>query len=253
MQYSTINIELTDSIAQVTLNRPDSRNAMNGKMINEITHIFSELHKDSNVRAILLSGSGKSFCAGVDLIDMRQSGQMDWNENVQAGTDLENMYIAVDHCSKPVIGKVHGHAFGGGFGLCTVCDIVVAEKNTLFSLSEVLIGIVPAVIGPFTVNKIGQSHFRALGVSGEQFDGDYAEKIGLVHYSVDEKDLDSLVHSTIDQVMKASPQAISRFKEYCRNMENTNSAELIAELRASAEGQEGLSAFLEKRPPSWTK
>ncbi len=253
MQYTTINLENINSIAHVTLNRPDSRNAMNVVMIKEITHIFSELHKDNSVRGVLLSGNGQSFCAGVDLEDMRRTGQMDWNKNVQSGTDIENMYIAVDHCSKPVIGKVHGHAFGGGFGLCTVCDITIADRNTLFSLSEVLIGIIPAVIGPFTVNKIGQSHFRALGVSGERFDGDHAEKIGLIHYSVKSDELDTLTQSIIDQVMKASPQAISRFKEYCRKMDTTNSAELIAELRASDEGQEGLTAFLEKRPPSWAK
>jgi len=163
------------------------------------------------------------------------------------------MYTAVDNCSKPVIGKVHGHAYGGGFGLCTVCDIVVAAENTSFCLSEVLIGIVPAVIGPFTVNKIGNSYFRALGISGERFDGSYAKDIGLVHFAVKENELDEMTEAVIKQVKKASPQAISRFKEYCRNMDSTNSAELIAELRASDEGQEGLSAFLEKRPPSWAK
>ena len=251
MHYTTINVKNIDSIAHVTLNRPDVRNAMNVTMIKEITQLFSDLNNDPSVRGILLSGNGKSFCAGVDLEDMRKIGQMDWDQNVQAGADLENMYTAVDHCSKPVIGKIHGHAFGGGFGLCTVCDIVLAEKNTAFCLSEVLIGIVPAVIGPFTMNKIGQSYFRALGISGEKFDGDFAEKIGLTQYSVSEKELGPLTQSILHQIMKASPQAIAKFKEYCRNMDTTNSAKLIAELRASEEGQEGLSAYLEKRAPSW--
>ncbi len=253
MNYETINIDIKNQIAAVVLDRPDVRNAMNTEMIQEITCVFSELHKNTDVRIILLSGNGHSFCAGVDLEDMRKMGQMDWDKNVAAGNKLEEMYIAVDHCSKPVIGKVHGHAYGGGFGLCTVCDIVVAAENTSFCLSEVLIGIVPAVIGPFTVNKIGNSYFRALGISGERFDGSYAKDIGLVHFAVKENELDDMTEAVIKQVKKASPQAISRFKEYCRNMDSTNSAELIAELRASDEGQEGLSAFLEKRPPSWAK
>ncbi|HBN45513.1 MAG TPA: enoyl-CoA hydratase-related protein [Candidatus Marinimicrobia bacterium] len=253
MKYSTITINIHEQVASVELNRPDVRNAMNAVMIQEITDVFSDLHKNPNVRIVVLSGKGNSFCAGVDLENMRDLGKMDWHENVAAGTRLEEMYKTVDHCSKPIIGKVHGHAYGGGFGLCTVCDIIVAAEDTSFCLSEVLIGIIPAVIGPFSINKIGNSYFRALGISGEQFDGNYAEKIGLIHYAVHQNEMEEVTSNIIKQVRKASPQAISRFKEYCRNMDSTNSAELIAELRASEEGQEGLIAFLEKRPPLWAK
>jgi len=253
MKYKTLRLNIQDKIAAVTLNRPIVRNAMNSIMIQEITDIFCELDRNPEIRIIVLSGNGQSFCAGVDLEEMRSIGQMDWDKNVAAGTKLEEMYTAVDHCSKPVIGKVHGHAYGGGFGLCTVCDIVITADDTSFCLSEVLIGINPSVIGPFTIKKIGYSHFRSLGISGESFDGDYAYKIGLVHFAVEESDLDEITKSVANQVLKAGPNAIARFKEYCQNMENTNSAELIADLRASEEGQEGLSAFLEKRLPSWAE
>jgi len=253
MSYQTLQISINNEIATVSMNRPEVHNAMNTTMIQEITNVFTDLNKDPDIRIIILNGNGPSFSAGVDIGNMKDMGQMDWNENVAAGTNLLNMFSAVDNCSKPIIGKVHGYAYGGGFGLCTVCDIVVAAENTSFSLSEILIGIIPAVIGPYTVNKIGNSHFRSLGISGEKFDGEYACQIGLVHYSVKESEMDELVESVIQQLFKASPQAILKFKDYCHNMEDTHSAELIADIRATEEAQEGLNAFLEKRPPRWVK
>ncbi len=251
MSYQTITVHYKNSIANLTLNRPEVRNAMSARMIHEITDTFLDLHNNPDIRVIVLSGNGTSFCAGVDLQLMKEYGQMSWEENVESGNELEKMYQAVDLCSKAVVGKIHGHAFGGGFGLCTVCDIVVADKNTTFCLSEVLIGIIPAVIGPYSVRKIGYSHFRALGISGKRFDGKYAGQIGLVHYVVQEDELDTTTDSVVNQLLKASPKAIAHFKEYSRNMDKINSAELLADLRASEEGQEGLSAFLEKRRPSW--
>lgn len=253
MKYSTLNVNFEDSVAYVSLNRPAVRNAMNTIMVSELTKVFSELEQKNQVRIIVLFGEGQSFCAGVDLEDMKKFGKMDFQNNVHYGQELEKMYQTIDQCSKAIIGKVHGHVFGGGIGLCSVCDIVIAEKHTVFCLSEVLIGIIPAVIGPFTMKKTGSSHFRALGISAETFNGDYAEKIGLVHFTVTKEDVEKTTDSLLQQVKKASPQAIKYFKAYCRDMEKFNSAELIATLRASEEGQEGLSAFLEKRPPSWLK
>ncbi len=251
MSYQTITVKYKNSIANVTLNRPNVRNAMNAQMIQEITEAFLDLHNNPDIRVIVLSGKGTSFCAGVDLQLMKEYGKMSRDENVDSGNKLEEMYHAIDSCSKAVVGKIHGHAFGGGFGLCTVCDIVVADEETSFSLSEVLIGIIPAIIGPYSVKKIGYSHFRALGISGERFDGDFAEQIGLIHYSVQNNKLNATTDSVVNQLLKASPKAISHFKDYCRNMDNINSAKLLADLRTSEEGQEGISAFLEKRRPSW--
>jgi len=251
MTYQTISVHYKDNIAIVTLNRPKSRNALNGRMIQEITNVFSTFQNGSDVRLVVLSGNGVSFCAGADLKLMKHLDNATKEENVEFGTKLEEMYHVIDSCPKPVIGKVHGHAYGGGFGLCTVCDIVISDENAMFSLSEVLIGIIPAIIGPYSVRKIGHSYFRALGISGERIDGKFAEQIGLVHYCVKNSELDETTDSIVKQLLKASPKAISHFKNYCNNFDIINSAELLADLRASDEGQEGLSAFLEKRPPAW--
>ncbi|MDP6533456.1 MAG: enoyl-CoA hydratase-related protein [Candidatus Marinimicrobia bacterium] len=249
--YTTIQFTQDDGLAHVELNRPDVRNALSTDMIREITDVFTAASSEDSIRIILLSGSGESFCAGADLQSMKDAGTQSFEENKADAELLEAMYTAVNNCDKPVVGKIHGHAFGGGFGLCTVCDIVVADAATIFSLSEVLLGIIPSVIGPFTVDKIGMSHFRALGISGERFDGAHAEKIGLVHFSVAEEDLNQTVDAVIKQLKKAGPKAMAGFKSYCRSMELEDAAALIAELRASEEGQEGISAFLEKRKPNW--
>jgi methylglutaconyl-CoA hydratase len=163
------------------------------------------------------------------------------------------MYKTINECSKPVLGVIHGYAIGGGFGLCTVCDIVIADEKTIFSLSEVLIGIIPAVIGPYTERKIGNSWWRALGISGERFDAPFAEKIGLVHYSVPKIEMDNMIKHVIQQLMKGGPISQSIFKEYIRNMDQLNSTDVIANVRSSPEGQEGLAAFLEKRKPNWNQ
>ncbi len=253
MSYQTIKLTVKSAIASVTLHRPEVRNAMNANMIQEITDVFNGLDQNQDVRVIVISGTGASFSTGMDLHSMKAYGQMSRDENIAASKNLQDMYTAVDQCSKAVIGKIHGHAFGGGFGLCTVCDIVIADTDTLFSLSEVLIGLIPAVIGPYVEKKIGHSHFRALGISGQRFDSQTAAQIGLIHYAVKGQELDEKTSAIINQLLQAGSQAIARFKNFCRDMNKANSAELLADQRASAEGQEGLTAFLEKRPPSWVK
>lgn len=251
MTYTTIKLNIESMIASVTLNRPDVRNAMNETMMQEIKDCFTLLSSNNDIRIIILKGNGLSFSAGADLQMMKMAADQTPEEN-KAGTRLlSDMYLAIDQCSKPVLGVVHGHAFGGGFGLCTVCDIVIAEEKTIFSLSEVLIGIIPAVIGPYTENKIGKSWFRALGISGERFDAPFAEKIGLIHFSVKENEMEMMTEHLTKQLLKGGPESQLKFKEYLRNMTNLDSADVIAEIRASEEGQEGLSAFLEKRKPNW--
>ncbi|MBT3617968.1 MAG: hypothetical protein HOC47_00665 [Candidatus Marinimicrobia bacterium] len=249
--FKTIQFRMDGNIARVTLNRPDVRNALNTNMIREIKDVFQQASSNDSIRVIILNGAGSSFCAGADLQSMKDSGQQSFEENKADAELLQSMYVSVNECQKPVLGKIHGHAFGGGFGLATVCDIVVAETSTVFSLSEVLLGIVPSVIGPFTVHKIGMSHFRALGISGERFDGAFAEKIGLVHFSVPGEKLDEMTEKVVTQLLKAGPNAMTSFKAYCQTMDSVDAAGLIAELRSSKEGQEGLSAFLEKRKPNW--
>ncbi|MBL7014477.1 MAG: enoyl-CoA hydratase/isomerase family protein [Candidatus Marinimicrobia bacterium] len=253
MNYKYIILEIEGGVATVFLNRPDVRNAMNLPMMKEIGDCFTFLSKQSDVRIILLRGKGDSFCAGADIQHMKHAGGQSTDQNRTDSQLLADLYYAVDHCPQPVVGVVHGHAFGGGFGLCNVCDITIAEEKTLFALSEVLIGIIPAIIGPYTVNKIGLSAYRALGISGERFDGHYAEKIGLVQYAVPKDQIEDIVDSTLAQLKKGSPKAQEMFKEYIRNMENLDAQDAIIAMRASEEGQEGLSAFIEKRKPSWQK
>ena len=251
MKFNTINVDVNNSVATVTLNRPHVRNAMNIPMMTEMTDCFNQLSKQSDIRIIILRGNGESFCAGADIQHMKDSGSKSEQYNKSDSHLLADMYYAVDHCPKPIIGIVHGHAFGGGFGLCNVCDITIADENTIFALSEVLIGIIPAVIGPYTVKKIGLSAFRALGISGERIDGKYAEKIGLVQYAVPFNDIEDLLESVISQLKKGSPNAQSKFKDYIKNMDSLDATDVISELRASEEGQEGLAAFIEKRKPNW--
>lgn len=251
MNFKYITLNVSDSVATVFLNRPDVRNAMHIPMLKEIISCFTYLANQSMVRVIVLRGKGDSFCAGADIQYMKDAGTKGASENKSDSQLLADMYYAVDHCPQPVVGLVHGHAFGGGFGLCNVCDITIAEENTIFALSEVLIGIIPAIIGPYTVNKIGLSAYRALGISGERFDGKYAETIGLVHFAVPNSQLETTLNRTITQLKKGSPNAQAKFKEYLRNMNSYDAKDVISSLRASEEGQEGLSAFLEKRSPAW--
>lgn len=253
MTYKTLELNYDNQLATIALNRPDVRNAMNETMMEEITSCFNHLSTHPEIRIILLKGNGPSFSAGADLQMMKNSKNQTQEENKSGTLLLSHMYKAINDCPKPVVGQVHGHAFGGGFGLCTVCDIVIAEENTLFSLSEVLIGLIPAVIGPYTEDKIGKSWFRALGISGERFVANFAEKIGLIHYSVSKDELKEMTQHVIHQLLKGGPVAQSEFKKYIKNMDQNQSPDLIASIRASQEGQEGLAAFLEKRKPKWIK
>ena len=252
MSYKTIKINIDrNSIATVSLNRPNVRNAMNETMMTELTSCFQDLSSNQAIRVVLLRGNGDSFSAGADLQMMKDSAEQTPKQN-KAGTKLlGNMVAAIDSCTKPVVGVIHGHAFGGGFGLCTVCDIVIAEEKTVFSLSEVLIGLIPAVIGPYVENKIGKSWFRALGISGDRFDAPFAGKIGLAHFVTNESNMEMMINRVVKQLLKGGPVAQSKFKDYIKNMAAADSHDLIAKIRASDEGQEGLSAFLEKRKPKY--
>ena len=211
MTYSTLDLKIDSYCATISLNRPDVRNAMNETMMQEITSAFHSVGQDTSIRIVVLKGEGASFCAGADVNMMKNSIEQTSEENKTGTMLLSTMYKTIDGCNKPVVGIVHGHAFGGGFGLCTVCDIVVAEEKTLFSLSEVLIGIVPAVIGPYTERKIGNSWFRALGISGERFDAPFAEKIGLIHYSVKENDMKMMTDQISSSVKKSSQTGMAEF------------------------------------------
>jgi methylglutaconyl-CoA hydratase len=243
-----LRVEQDGDLLRVTLARPDRHNAFDAELIEELTVAFSEVGDD--VRAMLLSGEGKSFCAGADVDWMRGSIELSYEENVADARRLRKMLETIDGCPAPVVARVHGHALGGGCGLVACSDIVVAAGDAVFAFSEVKLGIVPAVISPFALAKIGPSAARRYFVTGEPFDAATALRIGLVHEVAD--DLDAAVGRIVEHLRSAGPEAARHAKKLVlERPDGLGTERRIAQRRTSDEGQEGLRAFLEKRDPSW--
>jgi methylglutaconyl-CoA hydratase len=211
------------------------------------------------VRVVVLTGRGRNFCAGADVHFMRAAAEFTFDQNVSDGQAIFDLMNAVDSCPKPVIGRLNGAAIGGGAGLVSCCDIVIAVERATFAFSEVRLGIVPAVISPFVLAKIGVSQGRELFLTGERFSAQRAQQIGLVHHVVaDEAELDTKVGERVEQLLMAAPGAVAAAKNLIRTVAyqpkqamRDTTATFIAQRRASDEGREGMSAFLEKRPPNW--
>lgn len=259
MDFTTIQYKIDGHIAYITLNRPDVGNAFNASMIQEITDCFYTCSNEKMLRIIVLSGNGKFFSAGADLQYMRQSAELSYEENVQSATQLATMYETIYNCPVPILTKSHGAVLGGGVGLCAVSDIVIAEEKTLFGLTEVKLGIIPAVIGPYVLAKIGVSQFQKLSLTGERFSTVLAKEIGLIHNVCSEGTIETTIENTIRTLLDASPNAIKKMKEYIRKISpirpvelKNYTAEMIASIRNCDEGKEGIRAFLEKRKPSWS-
>ncbi len=246
--------------ASVRLTRPQVRNAFNAEVIAALTSAFEHLGSDPAVRSIVLSGEGAAFCGGADVNWLRASLALTHTENVAEASAMSDMFRTIDRCGKPVVARVHGAALGGGAGLAAVCDIVVAAEGTLFGFTEVKLGIIPAVISPFVIAKIGASNARALFLTGERFDARRAQAIGLVHEVVAPGDLDAAVERVLSELRSAGPQAVAAAKQLIFDVRaagyddsRTLTAEAIARQRTSPEGQEGLLAFLERRKASWLR
>ena len=258
VKYTTLRVERDGPVATVAFARPDVRNALNAEMIGELTRGFSALSEDGGVRAVVLRGDGPAFSGGADINYMRAGLDLGEADNEKDALRLSDMFAAVDRCAHPVIARVHGAALGGGSGIIAACDIVIAADDALFGFTEARLGIVPAVISPFVLRKIGQSHARALFLTGERFDAARALRIGLVHDVVPASDLDAAVARAIDGILSCGPQATRVAKTIVRTVSMMSAedarawtAQTIAKRRASDEGQEGLRAFLEKRKPDW--
>jgi methylglutaconyl-CoA hydratase len=256
----SIKLAVSDGIARVTLVRPEVRNAFNAEVIEQLHEAFSRITAADDVRAVVLAGGGKVFCGGADINWMRASLDLTYDANLGDAERMSDMFRAIDNCPKPVVGRVHGAALGGGAGLAAVCDIVVAANDAVFGFTEVKLGIIPAVISPFVLAKIGASHARALFVTGERFDAARAKAIGLVHEVVAPDELDAAVDRRIAELRSAGPGAIAAAKLVVRRvLDNSYDAsraittQAIAKQRVSPEGQEGLRAFLERRPPSFAE
>ena len=249
------------AVARVTLSRPDVHNAFDAALIADLRTTFATLAREEppHLRAVVLAGDGPSFCAGADLAWMRSAMALDTEGNEQDAMAMADMYETIDICPVPVIARVHGAALGGGMGLLAVSDLVIAESGTRFGFTETRLGILPSVISPFVVAKIGESHARALFPSGRRFDATRAARIGLVHEIVEgDEALDGAVESAIDDLLAAGPTAARAAKAIVREVRGLghgsakwHTARVIARQRTSEEAQEGFLAFTEKRRPSW--
>ena len=244
---SALRIERDGDVLRLTLARPETRNAFDAALIAELSEAFVDVGK---ARAVLLAGDGPSFCAGADAEWMRASVDLDYEANVADANALRGMLDAIDRCPAPVLARVQGHALGGGAGLVACTDIAIAEPRAVFAFSEVKLGIIPAVISPYALAKIGPSAARRYFVTGERFDAATALRIGLVHEVAD--DLDAAVDRLLGELQSAGPKAARHAKRLVLDRpDGPDTARRIAERRTSDEGQEGLKAFLERRRPSW--
>ncbi len=255
---STLDVRRDGPIERVTLNRPDVRNALNDELIAELTEWASSIRDARDVRVAVLGGAGKSFSAGADVTWMSRAIAYSKEENLRDAERLSDMYAAIDRLPVPVIGRIQGAALGGGAGLAAVCDVVVTEEQAVFGFTEVKLGIIPAVISPFVIAKIGRSAARELFLTGARFSAARAREIGLVHAVVALEKLDEAVDLYVQECLTAGPQAIRSAKALIAEVSTRTidearplTARAIAERRVSQEGQEGLRAFLDKRKPRW--
>jgi methylglutaconyl-CoA hydratase len=257
-EYKTILVEFHGKVVRVFLNRPEVHNAFNNELIDDLFDAFTKLNKEEDIRAIVLTGNGKSFCAGADLNWMKSVIENTFRENFEESLKLAKLMHLIFTHTKPVIARINGAAVGGGVGLMSVCDILIAAENAKFGLSEVKLGLVPAAISPFVMSRIGEANARELFITGERITADYARKIGLVNQVVPYDKLDEIVNSKLDLILQNGPEAVRVVKKMIYDVTQKKfpelleyTADIIANLRISKEGQEGMNAFLEKRLPSW--
>jgi len=254
----SVLIEHDGPVLRLTLNRPEVRNAFDEELIQALGAAALHASEDRSIRAIVLAGNGKAFCAGADIGWMAKAIAYSRQENLSDAEDLARLLERLDTLPVPVIGRIQGSALGGGVGLAAICDIAIAAEDAVFALSEVKLGILPAVVAPYVLRKIGISAARELFLTGARFDAARAREIGLVHEVVPASDLDVAVSRRVDELLTAAPQGIATAKALIREIAGLHPEDVIgittnaiASQRVSAEGQEGLRAFLEKRKPSW--
>jgi methylglutaconyl-CoA hydratase len=246
-------------VAEVWLNRPDVRNAFNDGVITELTAAFQQLGADAELRAIVLGGHGKAFCAGADLTWMRAMADYTWAQNHADAQTLAQMLWTIWSCPVPVIGRIQGDCYAGGVGLAAVCDVLVAAEGVHFCLSEAKLGLLPATIGPYVVRAMGEQAARRYFISAERFSAAQAQGMGFVHEVVPPGLLDARVAEVVAAVVANGPAAVKACKQLVKDVAakpidaalRDDTARRIADIRASAEGREGVQAFLAKRDPAW--
>jgi methylglutaconyl-CoA hydratase len=257
---STIAIERQGPVGLVTLNKPERHNAFDDVVIGELTEALRSMEAEDGVRVVVLSAAGKSFSAGADLDWMKRASGYSKDENLRDAMALGTLMRTLDHLRKPTVARVHGNAFGGGVGLIACCDVAVATQNAEFALTEVKLGLIPAVISPYVVAAIGAKNARRYFLTAERFAAADAYRMGLIHeLAGDDNDLDEKVGTIVDALLVAGPVAQREAKDLIRSVANRpmhseilqDTADRIARIRTSPEGKEGIVAFLEKRKASW--
>lgn len=258
--YTHISVERShqDKVATVTMRRPEVHNAFNTQLIADLQAAFADLSIDTQLHTVVLTGEGASFSAGADINMMKASAAYSDDQNLADALRLADLFDTINNCPCPVVARVNGAAMGGGLGLISVCDIVVAAESARMAFSEVKLGIAPAVISPYVISKIGETHARTLFVTGERFTAARAREIGLVHVVTPLDELDAAIEKTLNELLSSGPEAIRACKALARNVGHMDhdtarryTAEMIVALRVSEEGQEGLRSFLEKGKPKW--
>jgi methylglutaconyl-CoA hydratase len=259
-EFGTVLVAKEGKVLHLTMNRPQVHNAFNAAMIQELTLAFDKAKTDTKVRLVVLTGTGESFCAGADLNWMREIIRYSYEQNLRESRELAELMHSIYTLPKPTIARINGAVIGGGTGLFSACDIVIASDRAKFGLSEVKIGLIPAAIGPYVIRRIGESAARELFLTGERFDAHRALEIGLVNKVVPHEALDDKVEEVVRLLLSSGPEALAKCKELLQRVPAMNldeakgyTAEMIAGLRVSPEGQEGMAAFLEKRKPKWVK
>ena len=256
--YQFILYSVKNFVATVTLNRPEIHNAFNDVMIEELKDVFQRIAKDERVRVVVLTGSGKSFCAGADLNWLRRVKDYTYRDNLEEAQRLADLFYQIYKLPKPTIARVNGSAIGGGMGLMAACDIAVAVENAEFGHGEVKLGLAPSVISPYLLKRMGEGPCRELFLTGERFSAQKALQYGLINQVVSPAKLDQAVEEKVKQLLSSGPKAVAICKELLQKVPQISLEEakayttrMIASLRMSEEGQEGMAAFLEKRRPNW--
>lgn len=264
-EYSSIKIHISNkNVGYIKLNRPEIHNAFDDNMIQEITNVFLDWKDRDDLRLIVFQGEGKSFCAGADVNWMKRMKNYTFEENVDDAQKMASMFHLINKCPVPTIAYVHGYILGGGVGLISCCDYVLAQDSATFGLTEAVLGLIPAVISPFAIAKMGESYARAYMLSGHRFNAQKALEIGLIHNKVDASVAPNELDLLIKQFLHAAPLAQRKAKflinevlkdSWSKGLKEdyltVKTANFIAQTRAGAEAQEGMGALLEKRKPDW--
>ncbi len=258
MSHGTVRLTRKGFVGRVALNRPNVRNAFNDQMLEDLLEIFTSIRDDPEIRLVVLTGEGTSFCAGADLHWMKRVVNYSYEENYEGSLNLARMLREIYACPKPVVGRINGSAVGGGTGMVAVCDIAIASEDAVFAFTETKLGLTPATISPYLLKRMGEKNLREYFLTGERFSAARAAEMGLVNAVVPANELDAAVDAKVEMIMTGGPEALAVSKELIREISERSldengpyTAEVIARLRVSDEGQEGMNAFLNKKKPRW--